>query len=111
MFTIDEDNVMTLTKGDTASFTVAFTNPNGTPYIPTENDVITFGIKRWITARVYVLTKTAVNSVVTILPADTKSLNSGIYRYDIQIKLATGEITTIIENSPFVLRGEIVESE
>ena len=40
MFTISSDNVMTLSKGDTAHFTVVVKNADGTPYTEQYADLI-----------------------------------------------------------------------
>jgi hypothetical protein len=39
---------------------------------------------------------TAGTSVLTLAPADTSSLEPGIYDYDIQAKTATGDIYTVL---------------
>ena len=121
MFTISSDNVMTLSKGDTAHFTVVVKNADGTPYTVQAGDVITFTVKKGISTRVPIITKTtgiAQNNLITILPIDTKKLvvseklPIGVnYVYDIQIKLSNGTINTMITHSPFILDWEATESE
>ena len=121
MFTISSDNVMTLSKGDTAHFTVVVKNADGTPYTVQAGDVITFTVKKGISTRVPIITKTTgtiQNNLITILPSDTKKLVVSeqlpvgtCYTYDVQIKLADGTINTMITHSPFILDWEATESE
>ena len=121
MFSISDKNIMTLSKGDTARFTVDVKNADGTPYTLQSGDVVTFTVKKGVASRVPIITKTTTiieGGLITILPADTKKLvvsnclPVGIsYVYDIQIKLANGDINTMIIHSPFVLDWEATESE
>lgn len=121
MFSISAKNVMTISKGDTAYFTVDVKNADGTDYTLQSGDVITFTVKKGIASRVPLITKTTGvldSGLITILPADTKklvvseNLPIGVsYTYDIQIKLANGDINTMIVHSPFILDWEATESE
>ena len=47
------------------------------------------------------LSKTAVKGVIDIVPADTKSLTTGNYVYDIQLTTFGGNIYTIVPISNF----------
>jgi hypothetical protein len=89
-----------MTRGDTARFDIVVKNPDGTVYAPVEGDVITFTVK--ISAgKAAVITKTGASIVIN--PADTASLANGDYVYDVDIKLANGDVNTIITESSFVL--------
>lgn len=121
MFTISTDNSITLTKGDTAHFSVVVKNADGTPYEVRPEDVITFTVKRGISTRVPIITKTTgalQDNLISILPSDTKKLTVSAqlpvgtsYVYDIQIKLEDGTINTMIPHSPFILDWEATEDE
>ena len=87
------NNTIYLTRGDTARFDIVVQNPDGTVYTPEAGDVITFTAK--ISAgRNAVISKTG--STIALAPADTASLSSGEYIYDVDIKLANGDVHTII---------------
>ena len=88
MFIIDADsNAIKLTRGDTAKFTVSFTDEGGDPY-DISNDVVKFGVKRSPFDSECVLEKTidSATSKFELTPADTASLEYGDYLYDIEIQ-------------------------
>lgn len=88
MFIIDENtNAIKLTRGDTAKFTVSFTDEGGDPY-DISNDVVKFGVKRSPFDSECVLEKTidSATGKFELTPADTASLEFGDYMYDIEIQ-------------------------
>lgn len=122
MFKIDNENKITLTRGDTARATVAIMEKAGecdlVPYVPKEGDVITFAVKRneYIGVR-YTHLKDAeplIKKVVPIdtmtleiIPEDTKELDFGEYVYDIEIQMADGTVDTFIADARFELTTEV----
>jgi hypothetical protein len=87
------NNVIYLTRGDSAHFDVVPKNPDETVYTPQEGDVITFTAKV-SPGRDAVISKTG--ATITFEPADTANLANSEYIYDIDIKLANGEVNTIV---------------
>lgn len=55
------------------------------------------------------LSKTAVKGVIDIVPADTKSLTTGNYVYDIQLTTFGGNIYTIVPISNFEIGEEVTQ--
>ena len=53
MWSINSKNEITLTRGDTPTFTLNLTNPDGTPYVPLQDDEIVFVIKETVASSEY----------------------------------------------------------
>ena len=109
-------NMIKLTRGD--SFNVKVSMYNGhTEYIPQEGDVVRFAVKRpklnpcgtEYVDRQPLINKTIPNDtqVLSLAPADTKSLGFGMYEYDIEITYADGTVDTFITAAPFQLTKEV----
>lgn len=99
MFAI-HNNIIYMTRGDTARFDIVVKNPDGTVYTPQEEDVIAFTVK--VSAgKPALFTKNG--SSIVINPSDTSNLANGTYIYDVDITLANGDVNTIITESDFVL--------
>lgn len=47
------------------------------------------------------------NALITILPADTKKLDPGLYCYDIRMVFASGSVITLVEKSDFNLQENV----
>jgi hypothetical protein len=94
------NNTIRLTRGDTARFDIVVKNPDGTVYTPVEGDVITFTVKP-SAGKSATFTKTGASIVIN--PTDTANLANGDYVYDVDIKLANGDVNTIITESGFIL--------
>lgn len=122
MFKIDDENKITLTRGDTARATVAIMEKAGecdlVPYVPQEGDVITFAVKRneYIGVRYThlkdaepLIKKTVPIDTMTLelTPEDTKDLGFGTYLYDIEITMADGTVDTFIEDALLDITTEV----
>jgi len=106
MFTIDADtNEMTLTKNNTAYFTVAVKTKAGAAYTILATDVITFTVKSSVESKVALITKTAnINGLIKIDIVDTDLLTPSIaYYYDIKITQLNGDASTIVPWSKFIV--------
>ena len=85
MFKINKKtNKISLTKGDNASFKVNIMEANGQIRQLFDDDVITLTVRKTANSDI-AFTKTAEKGVINIVPADTKSLATGTYVYDIYI--------------------------
>ena len=91
-----------LTRGDTLYATVSLTAEDGTAYVPTEGDVLTFAVKRNYGDAAPLISKgIPTDSMVLLLnPADTQGLFPGKYVYDIQLTMADGDTFTVIPANP-----------
>lgn len=107
MFYIDKTtHKIILTKGDNAEIEVKIRDANGVDREIYADDVITMTVRKSPNAEI-AIAKTADNGMISLEPADTKSLTSGTYVYDVELKSFTGKIYTIIPKSSFVLKEEI----
>lgn len=98
-----------LTRGDTAYLSLDLTM-DGEEYEFADGDTITFSIRRTTDDNdvEYLLQKTIVaGDTIVIEPEDTKHLNYGRYKYDVQLNTAKGEIFTVIEPSTFQVAEEV----
>ena len=109
MFKINQKtNKISLTKGDNASIKVKVYDSNGVEREVFEDDVITLTVKKTADSTA-ILTKTADKGVINLVPADTKSLASGTYVYDIQLTTFGGNIYTIVPISYFEIGQEVTQ--
>ena len=115
MFSI-ECNKITLTRGDTLLAKIKIIK-NGSEYTPDPEDVIRFalkhaamtpGQKQFVDANPLV-TKTIDNQdlILELAPADTKQLDFGKYKYDIQITFADGSVDTFVPDADFTIAPEV----
>ena len=110
VLTVDKDNTIHLTRGDTARFSIGqikntITNTN---YTPTEDDTVTMTIKKTVLqADPCVQIIVPGGEVLHIKPEDTKAMTFGKYVYDIQITMADGDVYTIIPPTTFELLKEV----
>lgn len=105
MFKIEDDNRVTLTRGDTCAFDVVIKTDSGEIYTPTESDVITFTMKKDAKTAEVLIKKTGTSIVFN--PEDTRSLKYGNYLYDVTLTTAGGSVYTIIPPTEFILSDEI----
>ena len=109
MLTIDGNNNITLTRGDTLTLTVGLAK-DGEPYVPEEGDVIRFALsKGYETDFGYELLITEVipndTLTFTLTPTQT-SLEYKAYNYDIQITHSDGCVDTFI-SAKLTITGEV----
>lgn len=110
MLTIDGNNNITLTRGDTLTLTVSLmhevdpippaTTPTIEPYVPEEGDEIRFAVsKGYKTEPGYELklSKTIPNDTLTFTCSSSEtSLDYRSYNYDVEITHADGCVDTFI---------------
>ena len=109
MLTIDGNNNITLTRGDTLTLTVGLTK-GGEPYVPEQGDVIRFALsKGYETDFGYELLITEVipNDTLTFTLTPTQTaLEYRAYNYDIQITHSDGCVDTFI-SAKLTITGEV----
>lgn len=109
MLKILNDNMIQLTRGDTAAITVdIFDEVTSAQYEMASDDTLTLTIKKTVNDRTYYVQKivTGTNRII-IEPADTKNMGFGTYVYDVQLDKASGEASTVIGPSTFELLTEV----
>ncbi len=106
MFSIDENtNVIKLTRGDYALFTINILDADDEPYELLEGDVVRFTVKKNTKSNVPLIQKTG--TTIEILHDDTKDLKYGTYKFDCELTHANGEPDTFIEPTDFELTPEV----
>jgi hypothetical protein len=99
-----------LTRGDTFRARVGMKlRGSDEEYIPAANDVIRFVVKRNYSYAQPVITKIIPNDtqMLTLAPADTKTLGFGDYVYDIELTTADGRVDTFIDRGRFIVTEEV----
>ena len=109
MLSIDGDNNITLTRGDTLTLTVGLTK-DGETYTPEQGDVIRFALsKGYETDFGYELLITEVipNATLTFTLSSVQTqLPYSVYNYDIQITHSDGCVDTFI-SAKLTITGEV----
>ena len=106
---VDEmTKAISLTRGDSLYLDVSFT-ANGEPYVPSEGDSVRFAMKRNIEdAECLINKRIPIDTMVCYIePEDTKSLEYGVYWYDIQLTTASNDVYTPIGPAKFKLTKEV----
>lgn len=110
MWSINERNEITLTRGDTPTFTLALKNPDNTPYVPVEGDEIIFVIKtsaksQEIWAQIEIPTNTM---ELVFEEATTRGLEFGKYVYEISLNNNARDYhDTFITATPIFITEEL----
>ena len=107
-FVIDENKNITLTRGDSAPFSVTL-KMDGEVYEMQAGDRIDFGVKADYEDQECCIHKTSTTNPASfqIDPEDTSELEFGTYRYDVQFVAANGFTQTFIEKKRFKLDKEV----
>lgn len=109
MFKIDKKtNKIFLTKGDNAELTIDVIDSDGNARGIYDDDVVVMTVRKHVNSDV-AITKTAVKNTISFIPDDTKSLEAGQYRYDIQLTTFGGNIYTIIPDACFEIGVEVTK--
>jgi hypothetical protein len=97
MLYIDEDQNISLTRGDTGIFHIILQNKNGKAYTPQSGDSLRFALgKSWGKDTIFTKQIPLDTCILEIEPADTKSLDFKKYKYDIEFTDAAGHVSTIL---------------
>lgn len=110
MLTVDKDNTIHLTRGDTARFALGrvVNTVTKTNYTPTAEDTVTMTVKKTVLdAAPCVQLIVPGGEVLHIKPEDTKAMAFGKYVYDVQLATADGDVYTIIPPTTFDLLKEV----
>lgn len=99
---------ITMTRGDTVRINVKIMM-DGEEYIPEEGDVVRFAAKKNYTDENPCIIKTVPNDtlILTLEPSDTKSLEFGYYKYDLQITFSDGDVHTFVTKATLVIDKEV----
>ena len=103
------NNRIYLTRGDTANIDIRLTDSSGAEYEPVAGDKIYFRLKNAVFGSSLLLVREISPTTLTLelKPADTASLDFGLYRYEVELVTSSGDRFTVIENGEFVLGVEL----
>jgi hypothetical protein len=111
MLIVSKSGTVSLTRGDTARLKVFPTVGEGDekqPYTVQEDDVLTFTVKKKYGDDVPLIEKKLTGSTTFhIEPKDTKGLEFGKYKYDVQLTLPDGDNYTFIDKKEFIITEEV----
>lgn len=109
MFEI-KNQVIKMTRGDSASLKVDLKKPDGSEYVMKTGDTLTMTVRRTIGSSVLMQIVSETNTIY-ISPADSKNLLVGSCVYDIELKLSSGDVFTVIGLGENVTKNMIVCAE
>lgn len=89
----EEDGMIKLTRGDTAYLDVCVADSDGKEIKLTEQSEICMTVRE-DTLSPILFQVAAKDGTIKINPEDTKELEFGTYRYDVQVTLANGDVVT-----------------
>lgn len=97
MLYIDEEQNISLTRGDTGVFTISLVDNNNVPYVPQAGDTLRFAMSKTYGSEILINKEIPIDTLILeIEPSDTKTLNFAPYVYDIQLTTNDGRVSTII---------------
>ena len=107
------NNIIKITKGDSAVFNVDIAYADGTPYIIKSGDKLKMTVRRRIGSEVLLESESTTNTI-TLTHDMTTKLVPGNCVYDIELKTSAGEVYTVIgltDNSTYNMYvvGEVTE--
>lgn len=109
MFEI-KNNVIKMTRGDSASLTVDLKKRDGSEYVMQEGDTLTMTVRRVIGSSVLMQIISNTNTIY-ISPSDSKNLLVGSCVYDIELKTASADVFTVVGLGENVTKNMIVCAE
>lgn len=106
MFKVDDNNIKII-RGDSGVFNISITDTDGNPVELTDNDILTFTLRRAARNPTIILQKVIIGGELNINPTDTEGLAFGAYVYDIELRRANGYVDTVIPPHEFLLMEEV----
>lgn len=101
-------NTIKMTRGDTAHLVIPIILSDGSEYTMKPGDTLTLSCKKSIQDENYAFQKVIESgNTFHIQPDDTKNLEFGAYKYDIQLNTSNGDIYTVIDVSTFEILTEV----
>ena len=109
MFTVYDDGSIELTRGDTAYLSVPIQNEvTGEAYDVGPEDTLTLTVKKSVKDAAVGFQKIIQGgNTFHIKPEDTRALDFGKYKYDVQLDTADGDVYTVIGPQTFEILSEV----
>lgn len=104
---------VSLTRGDSAILDVSAHYEDGSAYTPAEGDKIYFRVRKKAGLYQVDIEKEVNTSTMqlSLAPEDTRGLNFGEYRYELELVTAGGFHSTFIANQPFNITEELEDEQ
>ena len=106
MLTI-KNNVISLTRGDSARIALTINKEDGTEYTPQDGDQILFTVKKNTRTAEILFQHAFHDSQIYIVPQDTENLKYGDYVYDVQLTKVDGAVMTIVPPNTIKVLEEV----
>lgn len=109
MFDVNGSKIV-MTRGDTVRLTVQILDSEGNPYEPASEDKLRFAIKKRYKDPEPIFVKNIPTDTMELViePEDTKTMEFGSYKYDIELTMSDGTVSTVIPRSDFVVQEEVL---
>mgnify|MGYP007099005335 CR=1 FL=1 len=110
MLTVDKDNTIHLTRGDTARLLLGtvVNEVTGKDYPLSAEDTVTFTVKKTVYDNEPAVQITVPGgAAIHITPEKTQELSFGKYLYDVQLTTADGDVYTVIPPTTFEILKEV----
>ena len=106
---IDENNKITMTKGDTPAFSFEILLPDGTAYEFEDGDNVVFAAKKnkYDTEPAFTIDADLETKTISFSEEDTKDLEIGKYIWEMSLNKADGYRCTFIANKVLKLTVEV----
>ena len=105
MLYIDEDNNITLTRGDSATIELSIKDEGAT--YDYSSDLVQLTVKRNTVTEEVVFQKTFSTGVIVINPSDTAELKYTDLKFDVQLINDQGGVYTVIPPRKFTIAEEV----
>ena len=112
---------ISITRGDSAYIEIFVNNQDGTPYVLEDGDTVQCQIRTRANDGELLVDASLDNGklyidesdtiIWHIVPADTRELDIGSYRYDVQLVTGSEDVYTFIENATFNVTDEVTFDE
>ena len=110
MLTINGSTIR-LTRGDSAIIEITLAYQDGTAFKPERGDEIRFALKKnYADSKTLLKIEVPTEELPLLLrfrPSDTKRLDYGSYKYDLQLTRADGTVDTFIDRATFIVTEEV----
>lgn len=100
-----DDNI-SLTRGDSATFSLNIVRNDGSVY-DFSDDTVVFTVKKNTQTTTILFQKTFFSGEIDITPEDTSELAYGVYKYDVQVTTQAGKVYTVIPPHDFEVAQEV----
>ena len=108
MYKVTDNGTISITRGDTAYLTVDILDDAGATYEMQPGDTLTMTVKRNFTDAEPCLQKIIEGeNQFHLTPFDTKDMEFGKYKYDIQLNTVDGDVFTIVGPQTFEILYEV----